>query len=58
MKKITVTVTEHITEAFGLPSEGEAFDDWLAATVEDIRVNGDDKRQFVSVDDVTWEINR
>ncbi|HXJ67908.1 MAG TPA: hypothetical protein VNM39_03320 [Verrucomicrobiae bacterium] len=60
-KKIIVTVYEHITECFDceieVPDglEGDALDDWLASTVEDIRVNGDHERQFVSVDDTDWE---
>jgi len=57
-----ITVYEHITEAFDceieIPDglEGDTLDDWLNAAVEDIRINGEHNRQFVSVDDTKWEV--
>lgn len=59
-----ITVYEHITEAFDCEIEieddnltGDDLDDALDEEVERRRVDGDDTRMFVSVDDTDWEIS-
>lgn len=64
MKRIfKVTVYEKITEAFDCEIAVEVPDgtddghleEIMAAAIEDRRTNGDDERQFISVDDTEWD---